>query len=58
MGFLSKETVLCVAVILAAVSCFFVPPSMEYISYIDWDTLALLFSLMAGGGRVPKGRFV
>lgn len=47
VGFLSKETVLCVAVILAAVSCFFVPPSMEYISYIDWDTLALLFSLMA-----------
>lgn len=26
---------------------FFVPPSISYVSYIDWDTLALLFGLMA-----------
>lgn len=42
-----QETVLCVAVLLAVVSCFFVPPSGAYLSYIDWNTLALLFSLMA-----------
>ncbi len=29
------------------VSAFFVPPNLGYLSYIDWDTLALLFSLMA-----------
>lgn len=42
-----RETVLCIAALLALLSVFFVPPSAVYISYIDWDTLALLFSLMA-----------
>ena len=41
------EVVLSVAVILAVISAFFVPPNLGYLSYIDWDTLALLFSLMA-----------
>ena len=46
-SFMRRETVLSVALLLALVSAFFVPPSAEYIGYIDWDTLALLFSLMA-----------
>ena len=46
-SFVRRETVLSVALLLALVSAFFVPPSAEYIGYIDWDTLALLFSLMA-----------
>ena len=46
-GFLKQETVLCAAVVLAVISAFFVPPSLDYVGYIDWDTLALLFSLMA-----------
>ena len=33
LAFFRKETVLCVAVLLAVVSCFFVPPSSKYISY-------------------------
>lgn len=45
--FFRRETVLCIAALLALISVFFVPPSAVYISYIDWDTLALLFSLMA-----------
>ncbi len=45
--FFKKETVLCVAVLLALLSMFFVPPSAAYAAYIDWNTLALLFSLMA-----------
>lgn len=45
--FFRRETVLCIAALLALLSVFFVPPSAVYISYIDWDTLALLFSLMA-----------
>lgn len=45
--FAKGEVVLCVAVLLAIVSMFFVPPSAGYADYIDWDTLALLFSLMA-----------
>lgn len=47
IGFLKQETVLCAATLLAVVSAFFVPPSLNYIGYVDWDTLALLFSLMA-----------
>ena len=47
VSFVRRETVLSVALLLALVSAFFVPPSVEYIGYIDWDTLALLFSLMA-----------
>lgn len=47
IGFLKGEAVLCAAAALALFSCFFVPPSLAYFSYIDWDSLALLFSLMA-----------
>ena len=47
IGFFKRETVLCIAIVLALVSAIFVPPSPAYASYIDWDTLALLFSLMA-----------
>ena len=45
--FFKKETVLCVAAVLAFISCFAVPPSRDYIGYINFSTLALLFSLMA-----------
>lgn len=45
--FFKVETVLSVAVILAVVSAFLVPPDADYAGYVDWDTLALLFSLMA-----------
>jgi len=45
--FIKKETVLCVAFVLAILSCFFNPPSAEYISFIDFRTLGLLLSLMA-----------
>ena len=38
---------LSVSIVLAVVSMFFVPPGPAYVAYIDWDTLALLFSLMA-----------
>lgn len=45
--FVKREAVLCIAVLLAVISMFFVPPNVGYADYIDWDTLALLFSLMA-----------
>ena len=47
LGLIRSETVLCVAVVLALASMIAVPPSPGYAGYIDWDTLALLFSLMA-----------
>ena len=42
-----KEAVLSVAVILAVVSSFLVHPDKEYLGYIDFRTLAILFCLMA-----------
>ena len=45
--FIKKEVVLVVAVVLAVVSMCIVPPDKEYIAYIDFSTLSILFSLMA-----------
>lgn len=44
--FIQNETVLSVAAVLAVLSAFLVPPDGEYAGYIDWRTLAILFSLM------------
>lgn len=46
LGFIKGETVLAVAAVLAVVSVFFVRPDKEYINYIDYRVLGLLFSLM------------
>ncbi len=56
-SFFMKETVLFISVILSLLSCLFVPPSFTYFSYIDWDTLALLFSLMAVMKGLQKANF-
>lgn len=45
--FLRQETVLVAAIILAVVSMCIVPPDRAYADYIDWETICLLFSLMA-----------
>ena len=45
--FLKKETVLSVALILAVISMFIVLPDTEYVGYIDFRTLSILFCLMA-----------
>lgn len=42
--FIQQETVLTAAAVLAVVSAFFVPPDVQYLSYIDLRTLAILFS--------------
>lgn len=44
--FCMEEAVLCLALFLAAVSSLIVIPDKEYISYIDFRTLAILFCLM------------
>ena len=55
--FFKKETVFCISVLLALLSCLFVPPDITYFSYIDWNTLALLFSLMAVMKGLQKSNF-
>ena len=57
LSFFKKEVVLCVAALLAAASCFLSPPSAAYLTYIDWNTLALLFGLMAVMQGLQKANF-
>lgn len=45
-GFIKKDTVLCVATVLAIVSAFFVKPTLNYVNYIDFRVLGILLSLM------------
>lgn len=44
--YLKKEIVLTVASALAVISMFFVPPSTDYLDYIDFSVIGLLFCLM------------
>lgn len=44
--FIKKDTVLCVATVLAIVSAFFVKPTLNYVNYIDFRVLGILLSLM------------
>ncbi|MBR5420670.1 MAG: citrate transporter [Lachnospiraceae bacterium] len=46
LKFFRNETVLCVAFVLALLSCFFVQPDRTYIDYIDYRTLCILLCLM------------
>ncbi len=46
-SWLKKEIVLVISFFLAVVSAFFAPFGRQYADYIDFRTLALLFSLMA-----------
>ncbi len=45
--FIKQEIVFILSFFLAVISCFFVIPSKEYLTYIDYRVLALLFCLMA-----------
>ena len=46
-GFIKKEAVLCIAILLALLSAWVVPPDRGYAAYIDFRTLAILFCLMS-----------
>ncbi len=46
LNFIKKETVLCIACLLAVISACFIPPDAAYGGYIDFRTLGILFCLM------------
>ena len=46
IAFFKRETVLCIAAVLAVASMFLVPPDAGYLDYIDLRTLGLLWALM------------
>ncbi len=43
---IKREPVLSIALVIACISMVIVPPSKEYLSYIDWKTLGCLYALM------------
>ena len=45
-NFIKKESIFCIAAILAVVSCFIVRPTAAYAEYIDFRVLAILLCLM------------
>lgn len=47
LTFAKQETVLVISLLLACFSMLLVHPDGQYLSYIDWNSLALLFCLMA-----------
>ncbi|MBR2834689.1 MAG: hypothetical protein IKE43_03120 [Coriobacteriales bacterium] len=51
-AFLRKHAMPLVALLAAAISCFFVKPDAEYASYIDVNTLACLASVLAVVGSL------
>ena len=44
--FFKKEIIFSISLILAIISCFFVKPSINYLGYINWETIVLLFVIM------------
>ena len=46
-GFIKKNAVMVIALIAAAVTCFFVPPDKQYLDYFDVKTLTCLFCVLA-----------
>lgn len=44
--FMRRELTLCISLVAAVISCFFVPPDGAYLGYLDLRTLALLYALM------------
>lgn len=47
MKYIKAEIVLCISAFAAILTMFFVTPSFDYVSYLDFRVLALLFCLMA-----------
>lgn len=46
-AFIRHNAVLCIAAVLAVITCFIVPPDKEYIGYFDFKTLTCLFCTLA-----------
>ncbi len=46
-SFVKQNTVLVIAILAAAITCFIIPPDSQYIGYFDFKTLTCLFSVLA-----------
>lgn len=57
LSVLKSNIVLIIAIIAAAVTCFFVPFDSEYAGYFDWRTLSCLFCTLAVVAAFKNIRF-
>ena len=55
--FVKKNTVLCVALVAAAITSVIVPPDIEYLGYFDVKTLTCLFCVLAVVGALKNISF-
>ena len=46
LKFLKTNCIFSIALVIATISMFFVPPDKEYINYFEWSTLANIFLLL------------
>lgn len=46
-AFAKKEVVLSIAIVAAIITCFFVPPDLEYLNYFEEKTLIALFCMLS-----------
>ncbi len=46
-AFIKRNAVLCIAILAAVITSFFVPPDVEYLNYFDYKTLTCLFCVLA-----------
>ena len=46
-AFIKRSAVLCIAILAAVITSFFVPPDVEYLNYFDYKTLTCLFCVLA-----------
>lgn len=46
-GFARKNIVMLIALLLAIITCFLIPPDKQYLGYFDWNTLACLLATLA-----------
>ena len=57
VSFLKKNTVMCIAAVLAVMTVFLVPPDTRYAGYVDYKTLACLFCTLAVVAALKDIRF-
>ena len=57
LALLKSHVVLLVAIVAAAVTCFFVPPDAGYADYFDLDTLSCLFCTLAVVSALKERHF-
>ncbi|PKK93664.1 MAG: anion transporter [Tenericutes bacterium HGW-Tenericutes-6] len=56
-AYLFKDKVFVVAMILAILSMFFIPPSLAYVNYINWKVLIIMMTIMIAVGGLYETHF-